>query len=71
MKVGQASFHHPLMVHGSYENRTPHPRRASVINVFKDGVVSASDQPLLDGVPPIAAGTKIDGQYFPLLFTPQ
>ena len=68
LKKGQASFHHPLMVHGSYENRTPRPRRAAVINAFRDGVVSASDKPLLDGVPAITAGEKIDGRFFPLLF---
>jgi len=71
LKKGQASFHHPLMVHGSFENRTAQPRRAAVINVFRDGVVSASDAPLLNGVPVIAAGEKIAGQFFPLLFNPK
>src|SRR6185312_5352908 len=33
LKKGEASFHHPLMVHGSFENRTAGPRRATVINV--------------------------------------
>src|SRR5205085_8898584 len=28
LKKGEASFHHPLMVHGSFENRTEHERRA-------------------------------------------
>jgi hypothetical protein len=41
-----------------------------VINVFRDGVVSASDEPLLAGVPAIPAGKKIDGRFFPLLFAP-
>ena len=68
LKAGECSFHHPLMVHGSYSNETPRPRRAVVINAFRDGVVSASDAPLLEGVPPIPAGQKIDGQFFPLLF---
>lgn len=67
LKAGECSFHHPLMVHGSYANATPRPRRAVVINAFHDGVVSASDAPLLEGVPPIPAGRKIEGQYFPLL----
>jgi ectoine hydroxylase-related dioxygenase (phytanoyl-CoA dioxygenase family) len=71
LKQGEASFHHPLMVHGSFENRTARPRRAAVINVFADGVVSAANEPLLDGVPPILAGHKIEGQFFPLLFKPQ
>lgn len=70
LKQGEASFHHPLMVHGSFENRTAQPRRAAVINVFADGVVSAANEPLLDGVPPIPAGQKIEGQFFPILFTP-
>jgi ectoine hydroxylase-related dioxygenase (phytanoyl-CoA dioxygenase family) len=68
LKAGECSFHHPMMVHGSYANRTNSPRRAVVLNVFRDGVRSASDAPLLEGVPPIPAGEKIDGQFFPLLF---
>lgn len=71
LKQGEASFHHPLMVHGSYENETDQPRRATVINVFRDGVLSASDAPPLAGVPSIPAGQKIDGQFFPLLFDPE
>ena len=67
LKQGEASFHHPLMVHGSFENCTGRPRRAAVLNVFADGVVSASNEPLLDGVPPISFGQRIGGQFFPLL----
>ena len=71
LKKGEASFHHPLMVHGSFENITDRPRRAAVINVFRDGVRSDSEQPLLEGVPAIAKGKKIQGQFFPLLFEPR
>lgn len=71
LKKGEASFHHPLMVHGSFENETTRPRRATVINVFRDGVASASDQPPLEGVPPIPSGQKMEGQFFPLLFDPR
>ena len=71
LKKGEASFHHPLMVHGSYENSTNRPRRATVINVFRDGVMSASNSPPLEGVPPIPVGEKMDGQFFPLLFDPK
>lgn len=67
LKAGEASFHHPLMVHGSYENRTDRPRRAAVVNVFRDGVRSASDGELLAGAPPIAAGQPMAGRFFPLL----
>lgn len=70
LKAGQCSFHHPLMVHGSFENQSHRPRRGAVINVFRDGVRSASDDPPLDGVPPIARGEKMDGQFFPLLLNP-
>jgi ectoine hydroxylase-related dioxygenase (phytanoyl-CoA dioxygenase family) len=70
LRVGEASFHHPLMVHGSYENRTERPRRATVINAFRDGVRSGSDEPLLEGVPAIRAGAKMEGQFFPLLYDP-
>jgi Phytanoyl-CoA dioxygenase (PhyH) len=65
--AGQCSFHHPLTVHGSYANSTPRPRRAAVINVFRDGVTSASDEPLLTGVPPVPSGQPMSGQFFPLL----
>ena len=70
LKKGEASFHHPLMVHGSFENKTDRPRRAAVINVFRDGVKSESEEPLLEGVPAIAKGKKIQGQFFPLLYEP-
>jgi ectoine hydroxylase-related dioxygenase (phytanoyl-CoA dioxygenase family) len=70
LKQGFAAFHHPMLVHGSYENSTDGPRRAAVINVFRDGVTSASDEPLLAGVPPIARGAKIEGRFFPLLYDP-
>lgn len=68
LKAGECSFHHPLMVHGSYANETAVPRRALVINAFRDGVTSASDEPLLEGVPAIPSGQKIEGRFFPLLF---
>jgi len=71
LKAGEASFHHPLMIHGSYENRTDRPRRATVINVFREGVRSASNTAPLEGVPPIPAGEKMGGQFFPLLFDPK
>jgi ectoine hydroxylase-related dioxygenase (phytanoyl-CoA dioxygenase family) len=71
LKKGECSFHHPLMVHGSYENQTDRSRRAVVLNVFQDGVVSASDTAPLEGVPPVPVGQKMSGQFFPLLFDPK
>lgn len=67
LKRGEATFHHPLLVHGSFENTTAQPRRATVINVFRDGVCSASNGPLLEGVPVVPEAAKIEGQFFPLL----
>ncbi len=68
LKAGEASFHHPRMIHGSYANSTARPRRATVVNVFRDGVRSNSDAPLLAGVPAIPEGQTISGRFFPLLF---
>lgn len=70
MPKGYGTFHHPLLVHGSYENRSDRPRRAFVINVFADGTISNSDGELLQTVPLIKKGHKMEGQYFPLLYEP-
>ena len=70
LRAGEAAFHHPLLVHGSFENLTDGPRRAAVVNVFRDGVRSASDAPPLAGVPAVPAGEKMEGRFFPLLFDP-
>ncbi len=67
MPKGYAAFHHPLLVHGSYENRSDRSRRAMVLNVFADGTISNSDDELLCGVPVIPKGEKMQGQFFPLL----
>src|SRR3954468_14052241 len=67
LKRGECAFHHPLMVHGSYENSTDGPRRATVINAFRDGVRSDSNEPLLAGVPVVPQGELMGGQFFPLL----
>jgi hypothetical protein len=68
MKAGQAAMHHPLLLHGSYENRSERPRRAIVINVFRDGTICDSDEPLLDGAAAIPAGQPMGGQFHPLLY---
>jgi len=68
LKKGYASFHHPLLVHGSYANHSERARRAFVLNVFRDGVTSDADEPLLQGVPPIPRGHKMEGDFFPLLY---
>jgi len=70
VKAGEAIFHHSLTLHGSGENKSDKPRRAFVINVFADGVISDSDEPLLEGVPVVPKGNKMEGQFFPLLYQP-
>lgn len=70
MPAGYGSFHHPLMMHGSYENRSNRSRRAFVINVFADGTRSDSDDPMLEGVPVINKGEIMSGKFFPVLYTP-
>lgn len=71
LKKGECAFHHPLLIHGSFENRTERPRRAVVINVFRDGVCSDADTPLLEGVPVVPKGQAMGGQFFPPLFDPR
>jgi ectoine hydroxylase-related dioxygenase (phytanoyl-CoA dioxygenase family) len=67
LKKGESAFHHARTMHGSGANDTPKPRRATVINVFRDGVMSNADEPLLAGVPVIPRGDRMGGQFFPLL----
>jgi hypothetical protein len=64
---GYAAFHHPLMLHGSSANRSDRQRRGTVINVVRDGVRSATNDPLLAGVPPVPAGSALGGRFFPQL----
>ncbi|HXD76179.1 MAG TPA: phytanoyl-CoA dioxygenase family protein [Puia sp.] len=70
LKAGYATFHHPLLVHGSYDNTTNRQRRAFVINVFADGTQSNADGSLLPGTPAFKKGAKLEGDFYPLLFDP-
>jgi hypothetical protein len=67
LSAGECVFHHPLTIHGSFANRTERPRRATVLNVVKDGVCSSVDELLLDGTEIIPAGQPLGGKFFPLL----
>jgi ectoine hydroxylase-related dioxygenase (phytanoyl-CoA dioxygenase family) len=71
LKKGYATFHHPLLLHGSYANTTGRNRRAFVINVFADGTRSNANEPMLHGTPQINKGEKMEGDFYPLLFDPQ
>ncbi len=70
VKAGEAIFHHSLTLHGSGANTSARPRRAFVINAVADGVISDADTALLEGVPVVPKGKKLEGQFFPLLFDP-
>lgn len=68
LKRGYATFHHPLLVHGSYENKSDRSRKAFVLNVFADGTQSDINDDFLDGIPFVKKGKKMEGQFFPLLY---
>ncbi len=77
MKRGEASFHHPLLMHGSYANESDRPRRATLINVLADGVRSnmptearAGVGPGTGGYPVVPCGEPMAGPLYPLLLDP-
>ncbi len=68
LKKGHISFHHPLLIHGSFANSTDRSRRATVLNFFRGGTQSDTHEPLLKGVDTIPQGTELGGRFFPRLF---
>lgn len=69
LKKGYATFHHPLMIHGSYENKSDISRRAFVINVFAEGTQSDTNGEMLRGTPiEVKKGKQMKGKFFPMLF---
>jgi ectoine hydroxylase-related dioxygenase (phytanoyl-CoA dioxygenase family) len=69
---GYASFHHPLTMHGSYENSSERPRRAVVINAMADGTLGNTAgyyrQDALKTFPAMPQDELLDSKFFPLLF---
>ena len=62
------------MMHGSYENKSNRPRRATVINVLADGVTSnfeGENTPGTSDFPMLPKGQKMAGDFYPLLFDPE
>jgi ectoine hydroxylase-related dioxygenase (phytanoyl-CoA dioxygenase family) len=71
LRAGEASLHHPLMVHGSYGNRSARPRRAAVLNFMAPDTRSAEGRlPPLKGTPVVPRGAVLDGEYFPVVLDP-
>ena len=71
LNKGDASFHHPLMMHGSYENKSDQMRRATVINLLGDGVTSnweGAHSPGTENFPMLPKGEPMAGQFYPMLF---
>lgn len=72
LKRGYASFHHPLMMHGSYANHSERSRRAVVINAMghdTQGNTAGYDRlEALAGFPSMPQDKLLDGQFFPMLF---
>ena len=67
LRAGEALLHHAGTLHGSGPNRSPHPRRAIVLNYMAADTRSASSEPLLRGAASIPAGEVVRGEHFPRL----
>jgi ectoine hydroxylase-related dioxygenase (phytanoyl-CoA dioxygenase family) len=69
---GYASFHHPLMMHGSYANISERSRRAVVINAMADRTLGNTEGyhrlDALASFPAMPHNQVLDSQFFPLLF---
>ncbi|MEZ2336341.1 phytanoyl-CoA dioxygenase family protein [Mucilaginibacter sp. RCC_168] len=69
---GYASFHHPLMMHGSYSNYSERPRRAVVLNAMDHrtlGNIAGYDRmEELAHFPAMVQDELLDSRFFPLLF---
>jgi ectoine hydroxylase-related dioxygenase (phytanoyl-CoA dioxygenase family) len=69
---GYASFHHPLMMHGSYENRSERSRRAVVINAMSShtlgNTAGYARLEALKTFPAMPQDEMLNGPCFPMLF---
>ena len=72
LKKGYASFHHPLMMHGSYANSSERSRRAVVINAMGHntlGNTAGYDRlDALSSFPAMPQDQQLNSRFFPLLF---
>ncbi|HSC55356.1 MAG TPA: phytanoyl-CoA dioxygenase family protein [Phnomibacter sp.] len=72
---GYASFHHPLMMHGSYANTSERSRRAVVINAMGHGTLGNTEGyerlDALASFPAMLHNQQLESQFFPLLMDDQ
>jgi hypothetical protein len=72
---GYASFHHPLMMHGSYANYSERSRRAVVINAMGHNTLGNTAgyhrQEALHSFPAMPQDQPLNSRFFPLLFNGQ
>ncbi len=75
LKRGCASFHHPLMMHGSYSNHSEKSRRAVVINAMGHdtlGNTMGYDRfDALKSFPDMPQDTLLNSRFFPILLDHQ
>jgi ectoine hydroxylase-related dioxygenase (phytanoyl-CoA dioxygenase family) len=73
LSKGYASFHHPLMMHGSYSNVSERSRRAVVVNAMTDGTLGNTANfdriEELMNFPCMPQDSILDSQFFPKLFS--
>jgi len=68
LRAGEASIHHSSTVHGSFANRSDHPRRGVVLNFMgPDTRCADPGAPPLAGCPLFEAGALIEGEFFPIV----
>ena len=72
LKQGQCSFHHPLMVHGSFANGTDRPATSRGAGMWcaTECARIATSRCSSESVPPVPKGQTLGGQFFPLLLDP-
>ena len=64
-----ADCHHPLMVHGSYANKSPNSRRALVLNVLADDTKADTGDVMFRGTDILVSkGEPMNEKHFPLLY---
>jgi ectoine hydroxylase-related dioxygenase (phytanoyl-CoA dioxygenase family) len=72
LKRGYASFHHPLTMHGSYENVSDRSRRAIVLNAMSNRTLgNTAGYERLDALksfPVMDQDQVLNSNFFPLLF---